>query len=40
MLADFNEIHSIKVAKEKDNMHRVELTVKGDEPGVSTHWVY
>lgn len=35
MLADFNEVQSIKVVKEKDNMHRVELTVKGDEPGVS-----
>ena len=34
MLADFSEIQCIKVAKDKDNMHRVELSVKGDEPGV------
>ncbi|XP_060597612.1 serine-rich adhesin for platelets-like isoform X4 [Ruditapes philippinarum] len=36
MLADFSEIQCIKVAKDKDNMHRVELSVKGDEPGYST----
>ncbi|XP_053399277.1 uncharacterized protein LOC123557003 isoform X4 [Mercenaria mercenaria] len=35
MLADFSEIQCIKVAKDKDNMHRVELSVKGDEPGLT-----
>ena len=35
MLADFSEVQSIKVAREKENMNRVELTIKGEEPGVS-----
>ena len=35
MLADFSEVQGIKVAKEKENMNRVELTIKGEEPGVS-----
>ncbi|XP_052796628.1 uncharacterized protein LOC128229029 isoform X3 [Mya arenaria] len=35
MLADFSEVHSIKVTKEKDNMHRVEIAIKGDDPGLS-----
>lgn len=33
MLADFSEIQCMKVAKEKDNMSRVELTIRGDHPG-------
>ncbi|KAL4230083.1 Frmpd3p [Mactra antiquata] len=33
MLADFSEVQCIKVAREKENMNRVELSVKGDEPG-------
>jgi len=35
MLADFSEVQCIKVTKEKDNMQRVEIAIKGDEPGVS-----
>ena len=37
MLADFNEVQGLKVAKEKDNMIKVEMAIKGDEPGVSIH---
>ncbi|XP_052276810.1 uncharacterized protein LOC127876023 isoform X3 [Dreissena polymorpha] len=33
MLADFSEVQCIKVSKETHDMRRVEITIKGEEPG-------
>jgi hypothetical protein len=40
LLADFEKIKKIKVAKEKENMQKVEISLSGEEQQVTVDTTY